>query len=90
MTKEPLREMFKVQEETFRKIFFTGNTDTIAWQDQLTEEIQDNKERLYIIDEDIKESQDNKEMLCKLDKETEDLKLSLGACKDIFKKNLKK
>ena len=25
MTKEPLREMFKVQEETFRKIFFTGN-----------------------------------------------------------------
>ena len=56
----------------------------------MTEEIQDNKERLYIIDKDIKESQDNKEMLCKLDKETEDLKLSLGACKDIFKKNLKK
>ena len=51
--------MFKVQEETIRKIFSTCNTDTIAWQDLLAEEIQDNKERLYEIDKDTKESQDN-------------------------------
>ena len=86
MIKEPFRGMFKVQGETFRKIFSTCNTERIAWQDLLTEEIQDNKVRLYKIDKDIKESQDNKEMSHNLDKETEDLKLSLGACKDIFKK----
>ena len=55
----------------------------------LTEEIQDNKVTLYKIDKDIKESQDNKEMSHNLDKETEDLKLSLGACKDILKKKKK-
>ena len=60
MTKETFRGMFKVQEETIRKIFSTSNTDTIARQDLLEEEIQDNKERLYEIDKDMKESQDNK------------------------------
>ena len=89
MIKEPFRGMFKVQGETIRKVFSTCNTDRITWQDLLTEEIQDNKVRLYKIDKDIKESQDNKEMSHNLDKETEDLKLSLGACKDIFKKKLK-
>ena len=60
MTKETFRGMFKVQEETIRKIFSTCNTDTITWQDLLAEEIQDNKERLYEIGKDMKESQDNK------------------------------
>ena len=60
MTKETFRGMFKVQEETIRKIFSPCNTDTIPWQDLLAEEIQDNKERLYEIDKDMKESQGNK------------------------------
>ena len=69
--KELFTEMFKVEEETIRKIVSSCNTDTIARLDRLTEEIQDSNEKLN-----------------KLNKETEDLKLSLDASKEIFKKKL--
>ena len=39
-------EMFKAQEETIRKIVSSYNSDTIVRLDRLSEEIQDNKERL--------------------------------------------
>ena len=38
--------MFKVQEETIRKIVSSCNSDTIVRLDRLSEEIQDNNERL--------------------------------------------
>ena len=69
--KELFTEVFKVEEETIRKIVSSCNTDIITRLDQLTEEIQDSNEKLN-----------------KLNKETEDLKLSLDASKEIFKKKL--
>ena len=44
--KELFIEMFKVQEETIRKIVSSCNSDTIMRLDRLSEEIQDNNERL--------------------------------------------
>ena len=44
--KELFIEMFKAQEETIRKIVSSCNSDTIMRLDQLSEEIQDNNERL--------------------------------------------
>ena len=44
--KELFIEMFKAQEETIRKIVSTCNSDTIMRLDRLSEEIQDNNERL--------------------------------------------
>ena len=44
--KELFTEMFKVEEETIRKIISSCNTDTIARLDRLTEEIQDSNEKL--------------------------------------------
>ena len=38
--------MFKVQEETIRKIVSSCNSDTIVRLDRLSQEIQDNNERL--------------------------------------------
>ena len=46
MIKELFTEMFKVQEEAIRKIVSSCNSDTIVRLDQLSEEIQDNNERL--------------------------------------------
>ena len=46
MIKELFTEMFKVQEETIRKIVSSCNSDTIVRLDRLSEEIQDNNERL--------------------------------------------
>ena len=46
MVKEPFTEMFKAQEETIRKIVFSCHSDTILRLDRLSEEIQDNNERL--------------------------------------------
>ena len=44
--KELFIEMFKAQEETIRKIVSSCNSDTIMRLDRLSEEIQDNNERL--------------------------------------------
>ena len=44
--KELFIEMFKAQEETIRKIVSSCNSDTIVRLDRLSEEIQDNNERL--------------------------------------------
>ena len=44
--KELFTEMFKAQEETIRKIVSSCNSDTIVRLDRLSEEIQDNNERL--------------------------------------------
>ena len=44
--KELCIEMFKAQEETIRKIVCSCSSDTIVRLDQLSEEIQDNNERL--------------------------------------------
>ena len=44
--KELFIEMFKAQEETIRKIVSSCNSDTIMTLDRLSEEIQDNNERL--------------------------------------------
>ena len=44
--KELFIEMFKAQEETIRKIVSSCNSDTIVKLDRLSEEIQDNNERL--------------------------------------------
>ena len=44
--KELFTEMFKAQEETTRKIVSSCNSDTIVRLDRLSEEIQDNNERL--------------------------------------------
>ena len=46
MIKELFTEMFKAQEETIRKIVSSCNSDTIVRLDRLSEEIQDNNERL--------------------------------------------
>ena len=46
MIKELFTGMFKVQEETIRKIVSSCNSDTIVRLDRLSEEIQDNYERL--------------------------------------------
>lgn len=46
MIKEHFTELFKAQEETIIKIVSCCNTDTIARLNRLTEEIQDNNERL--------------------------------------------
>ena len=46
MLKELFTEMFKAQEETFRKIVSSCNSDTIVRLDRLSKEIQDNNERL--------------------------------------------
>ena len=46
MIKELFTEMFKVQEETIRKIVSSCNSDTIVRLDRLSQEIQDNNERL--------------------------------------------
>lgn len=46
MIKEHFTELFKAQEETIIKIVSSCNTDTIARLNRLTEEIQDNNERL--------------------------------------------
>ena len=46
MIKELFTEMFKAQEETIRKIVSSCNLDTIVRLDRLSEEIQDNNERL--------------------------------------------
>ena len=44
--KELFTEMFKVQEEAIRKIVSSCNSDTIVGLGRLSEEIQDNNERL--------------------------------------------
>ena len=46
MIKELFTEMFTAQEETIRKIVSSCNSDTIVRLDRLSEEIQDNNERL--------------------------------------------
>ena len=46
MIKELFTEMFKAQEETIRKIVSSCNSDTIVRLDRLSQEIQDNNERL--------------------------------------------
>ena len=46
MIKELFTEMFKAQEETTRKIVSSCNSDTIVRLDRLSQEIQDNNERL--------------------------------------------
>ena len=46
MIKQLFTEMFKVHEETIRKIVSSCNSDTIVRLDRLSEEIQDNNERL--------------------------------------------
>ena len=46
MIKQLFTEMFKVQEETIRKIVSSCNSDTIVRLDRLSEEIQNNYERL--------------------------------------------
>ena len=45
MIKELFTEMFKVQEETIRKIVSSCSSDTIVRLDRLSQEIQDNNER---------------------------------------------
>ena len=57
MIKELFTEMFKAQEETVRKIVSSCNSDTIVRLDRLSEEIQDNNERLEQL---IKETVDLK------------------------------
>ena len=44
--------MFKVQEETIRKLVSSCNLDTIVSLDRLAEEIQDNNERLEKINKE--------------------------------------
>ena len=46
MIKELFIDMFKAQEKAIRKIVFSCNSDTIMKLDRLSEEIQDNNERL--------------------------------------------
>ena len=46
MIKEPFIEMFKAQEETIRKTVSSCHSDTILRLDRLSEELQDNNERL--------------------------------------------
>ena len=46
MIKELFTQMFKAQEETIRKIVSSCNSDTIVRLDRLSQEIQDNNERL--------------------------------------------
>ena len=57
MIKELFTEMFKAQEETVRKIVSSCNSDTIVRLDRLSEEVQDNNERLEKL---IKETVDLK------------------------------
>ena len=52
MIKELFTELFKVQEETIIKIVSCCNTDTIARLNRLTEEIQDNNERLNMLNKE--------------------------------------
>ena len=46
MIKQLFTEMFKVHEETIRKIVSSCNSEIILRLDRLSEEIQDNNERL--------------------------------------------
>ena len=46
MIKELFTDIFKAQEETIRKIVSSCNSDTTVRLDRLSEEIQDNNERL--------------------------------------------
>ena len=52
MIKEHFTELFKAQEETIIKIVSCCNTDTIARLNRLTEEIQDNNERLNMLNKE--------------------------------------
>ena len=51
--KELFIEMFKAQEKTIRKIVSSCNSDTIVRLDRLSEEIQDNNERLEKLNKEI-------------------------------------
>ena len=69
--KELFTEMFKAQEEAIEQIVSGCNTDTITRWDQLTEEIQDNNERLNKLNkeaEDLKLSLDASQKIRSLTK----------------------
>ena len=69
--KELFTEMFKAQEAAIEQIVSGCNTDTITRWDQLTEEIQDNNERLNKLNkeaEDLKLSLDASQKIRSLTK----------------------
>ena len=69
--KELFTEIFKAQEEAIEQIVSGCNTDTITRWDQLTEEIQDNNERLNKLNketEDLKLSLDASQKIRNLTK----------------------